>query len=861
MLQLNRKEIFAQLIKSTTDPARIIDFFKKLIKDSESLFNKPESFYYKKSEIPKRRFRKKVNNENLLIGEEFYSNGALKYTGTYNINKERHGKGTAYSPCEEGVKYPEDGYSTYFYIGTKIICDCNYQNGKLHGKLSFTNRNYDNTQFYMDKADAKSTYFKKDKYKLVKLNDVITQPFDSLDCINFQDFDQGDMSGTHSIYERKQNGDLKLISKSIRRNGSLIGTKRIYYDTMKIESIIAMKNESMGPDFIVPTDFEGIVNHIKRDSKSEIQKFKYQKNGQTARIYVNGELEINYRKNGIFDSKLVTIPKGFDPHLQAGSKLWAYFGGEYNGGKIVKSFLSSLSDTFGDSRGKIAKFTREGTLTNYGILQPTKSKNPRSNRAKGLMFYRYRGFKRLFHDYDPASNQKDFTRINHVNDYTIKEYGKNGKLISVFDSAKNVQITYNNNGTFIKQIFKKEYQIIWKNEPKCYVETQGSINKESEFHGNNILVADITGHKIVYEIKDYLNGEETKIDETQNEADQEEKMIQEQKNQSDNKIDLNPEHQSTNLNASDQNTETKTGCENLNQPELISETKNDAKIETENSKHPAIELETKNYCEIPTQQLINPDGSEQNSETKNDAKTESENSKQPIIESKTKNDYEIPTKQPSSPCISDQNTATKNDCENLELVSETKNDCENSKQLTITRQIKFDARIKSEKPVKLTADVEADILPKSNTKLLEASINKNDINQEKLTEIIAKKNIDNEVKISSKYNALMLRYEVKKRLIHTAPNLNTKTLRPTRKNIPTPKSPKKTDNPKPINPDSNPTKKIDTKPIISKQHTSPQRLVKPQNTQKDASKIQTNLIVKKDELMYEKKYWKKLQPN
>ena len=76
-------------------------FWNQRILQSSDLFEKPKDKY--NTGIPKIRFRKNLDTKfrkskegDLLDGEEFYMNGVMKYSGTYNAKGQRHGKGIAY---------------------------------------------------------------------------------------------------------------------------------------------------------------------------------------------------------------------------------------------------------------------------------------------------------------------------------------------------------------------------------------------------------------------------------------------------------------------------------------------------------------------------------------------------------------------------------------------------------------------------------------------------------------------------------------------------------------------------------------------------------------------------------------------
>ena len=152
-------------------------FWKERIKSSSDLFEKPNEMYDSKllqRWLPKLRFRKQKDGD-LQVGEEFYMNGVMKYSGTYNAKGQRHGKGIAYKNSDNPyyVHYNNQNDCSDF-LGLSELCRCNYENGKLHGVQSYVNQGtYHSRYLYVNDPNATPTYSKKDQFRLVQASKLI----------------------------------------------------------------------------------------------------------------------------------------------------------------------------------------------------------------------------------------------------------------------------------------------------------------------------------------------------------------------------------------------------------------------------------------------------------------------------------------------------------------------------------------------------------------------------------------------------------------------------------------------------------------------------------------------------------------
>lgn len=516
----------AIIVKKRAD---LQSFWKLRISESKSLFEEPAEYFDKKKEIPKIRFRKKKLSGDLLQGEEFHKKGSLIYSGTYNLKKQRHGTGTMYQPDINELQDNTGGDNRY--IGLQEVCRCNYENGELHGTLSFNKIDFDSQYLFVKNKGLKHSYLKTDKYRLVKGSEVFERGHWGTKEVHYQEFNKGDMTGLYEVYLYNKNGDKILELKAQRDKGLCCGIQiKFHRDTGKV---MQKENNTETPeeDFKRPEKLpvNEMIRHIHKinyyDNTGQ-QSMSFYDNGQIGEIHgKNDENHTNFNRNGLLKYKRIRVPKGLHPMLPTGKELYANFTTRGHGEKEYLSFFSNRIYKKYDVN--IYRFNEYGVFESYGHQFRSK------NGPGGFMGYARILQKNAGGDY--YNTESDFQRsTSHTGRdkrfCAKRTYGSNGKLLEDFDPRKNAYITYNENGSFKDMIFKNNYRVQWTNEPNCYVNMQGSIDGDKKYHGDDVISGNITEKgKISYEHKNYVNGEGMVIIEEKDQEIQEEKIIEETK--------------------------------------------------------------------------------------------------------------------------------------------------------------------------------------------------------------------------------------------------------------------------------------------------------------------------------------------
>ena len=515
-------------------------FWKERIKSSSDLFEKPNEMYDSKllqRWLPKLRFRKQKDGD-LQVGEEFYMNGVMKYSGTYNAKGQRHGKGIAYRQnsstsyiCNNNQNDSGD------YLALIELCHCNYEDGELHGFLDWFCGDHHRLYLWVHDPNVTPTYHDRDQFRLVQANKLFTrEPFRIDDYLAdgflyrscHQEFYQGEMKGSYKVYNYLRNGQKMQKEAGYRQNGFLQGIYRKWDWQGKLQQIkdirqydgtdIVMKDRMQfechgkaNKEQIKITQEQLINEYFPKEYKKldyGLQSISYETVGQIKNISILKDGDkyqteiVSFKCKAKLVKKEFTIPKGFHPFLKSGEKVLLVLDSGY-------CFAVQHSESH---LNWMSSFDAGGNLLRQGFQKQTKDR-PKWDDYQGQR----RCFKsnNLLEDLGVSQRQTESSYVLSRNVYLKKMWHENGKLASKIDTRDGTKTFYNENGSFKEVIYQDNYKVCWENVERSYVRLKGNANKRGELHGK-IVFTDIfryihpvnlkTCRDFTSELKFYENG-------------------------------------------------------------------------------------------------------------------------------------------------------------------------------------------------------------------------------------------------------------------------------------------------------------------------------------------------------------------
>lgn len=440
----------------------------------------------------------------LIRGEEYYSNGSLKYRGTYNFfTLKRHGKGYAFEKCAIGFNLKailgynlDDNNGDLNVIGEKMICECNYFNGKKHGMYRFNLDELINLKFFKKSEDEYTN--------LIDCCNIKEFKHRRNDHDNFiqQEFTDDQMTGIFRRMYKNTFGQYCTQVFGKRLKGQMVGLYR-NYDNGKLTKFYEFSYDPRKEENIYHKDLEftHIFNKIRGYNLNFKTKFEYHTNGNLSSLLVYEKDSHSYsghvvvEKSGAVTSFLTEIGTNVHPYqesrkfylnfelfLQDTRKSCTNIRQKHTQNRKLKSIAISTHQL----KGKGMFFDDMGNFIFKGEKIPSKD--------EAMPFHLQKGYHRLFYSYYKGGSLQE-TR-NVLKDGKIgftRVYGQNGKLERICDPTMSNCFNFSSTGGFKESIYNGCYKFEWNSDPEdvekngVYVTKRGPVNEFRMYNGQKIM--------------------------------------------------------------------------------------------------------------------------------------------------------------------------------------------------------------------------------------------------------------------------------------------------------------------------------------------------------------------------------------